>query len=413
MTVRGFSAVSAVNSKSSKSNYKWYVLTLTALTFTFVNALPQICMTVLFKEISDDLGLHLIEVGVVWGIIPLAALFTVFLGGLLADRYGAKRTISIACLVAGLAGAMRGLSVDFTTLALSNFFFGLAIWIIPSSVFKNTATWFSGRKLVVANGIATSGMALGFTIGSIISATIMSPLLGGWRNVVFLYGALSIIIGLVWLITVREPEQNKPASLEGRVPLRQTIGRILPIKAIWLIGLTMFGFSGGMQGMIGYLPTYLRESGWTVAAADGTLATFTSCGAIGSILLALLSDRLGLRKAVLFPALLIAIVGIALLPVVDNSVVWILMIVMGLTRDGCVAICLTISTETEGIGPVYAGTALGLTLTLAQIGAAISPPLGNSLASINPGFPFFLWAAFELLALVTFCFVKETGWRRR
>ena len=104
-----------INSKSSGSNYRWYVLTLAALTFTFVSAMPQICMTVLFKEISEDLGLNLVEVGVVWGMTPLAALFTVFLGGLLADRYGAKRTVSTACLVAGLAGAMRGVSGDFTT----------------------------------------------------------------------------------------------------------------------------------------------------------------------------------------------------------------------------------------------------------------------------------------------------------
>ena len=165
--------------------------------------------------------------------------------------------------------------------------------------------------------------------------------------------------------------------------------------------------------MFGYLPLYLRDNGWTVATADGTLATFTGFGTIGAIPLAFLSDRLGLRKAVLFPVLLITIVGIALLPVVDNTMVWVLMIIMGFARDGFIAICFTMSTETEGIGAVYAGTALGLVLTLSQLGAAISPPLGNSLASTNPGFPFFLWAAFGLLALVTFYFVKETGWRRR
>jgi NNP family nitrate/nitrite transporter-like MFS transporter len=370
-------------------------------------------MTVLFKEISDDLGLSLVEIGVVWGIPPLAGLFIVLLGGLLVDRYGAKRVISIACLLAGLAGALRGISVDFASLALTTFFFGLSTGIIPSSVFKTTATWFSGRQLVLANGIASAGMGFGFTVGAMISATIMSPLLGGWENVLFLYGAISIILGLLWLLTVREPEWVGSAGAEGSVPLRQAVARVFPIKAVWLLGLTLLGYTGCVQGMIGYLPLYLRESGWTVASADGTLATFNGVSTLGTIPLALLANRLGLRKVILFPVLLITIAGIALLPVVDNVMVWVLMIVVGLARDGFMAICLTMSTETVGVGAVYAGTALGLVLTLSQLGSAISPPLGNSLAEANSGFPFFLWAAFGLLALVAFCFVRETGWRQR
>jgi cyanate permease len=405
--------VSIINSKSSGSNYKWYVLTLAALTLTFTFAMQQICMTVLFKEISEDLGLSLVEIGMVWGIPSLAALFIVFLGGLLADRYGAKRVMGTACLVAGLAGAMRGVSVDFTSLALITFFFGLSIWIIPSAVFKTTAIWFSGRQLVVANGVVSAGMGFGFTVGSMISATILSPLLGGWENVLLLYGAMSIIVGLMWLLIMREPDRIGLASSEGSVPLRQAISRVFPIKAVWLLGLTMLGYSGCIQGMVGYLPTYLRDIGWTVASADGTLATFTGVSTLGAIPLALLTDRLGSRKAVLFPILVVTIVGIALLSVVDNAMVWVLMIVVGLARDGFTAICLTMSTETEGVGAVYAGTAMGLVLTILNVGQFISPPLGNSLANTNPGFPFFLWAAFGLLALVTFCFVRETGWRRR
>jgi NNP family nitrate/nitrite transporter-like MFS transporter len=400
-----------VNSKSSGSNYRWRMLTLAALTFTFAVAMPQICMSVLFKEISGDLGLSLVEVGVVWGIPPLAALFIVLLGGLLADRYGAKRTISFACLLAGLAGAMRGFSGDFASLALTTFLFGLLIWVIPASVFKANATWFSGRQLVLANGIVSAGMGLGFTVGAMISATVLSPLLGGWRNVLFLCGGISIIVGLLWLFAVREPARL--AGPGGGVPLRQTIGRVFPVKAVWLLGLALLGYVGCTQGVIGYLPTYLRDSGWTVASADGTLAVFNGVSTLGAIPLALLSERLGLRKVVLLPVLLVTTVGVALLPLVGSAGVWVLMIMVGFARDGFMAICFTMGTEAKGIGIVYAGTAIGLMQTIFNVGSFIAPPLGNSLAHANRGFPFFLWAAFGLLALLAFYFVKETGWRQR
>lgn len=400
------------NNKNSGPNSRWYLLILAALTLTFVVGMQQICMTVLFKEISEDMGLSLVEIGVVWGIPSLSGLFIVFLGGLLSDRYGARRVIGIACLLAGLAGALRGVAGDLPGLLLFTFLMGLAIWVIPASVFKTNATWFSGRPLVIANCAVSAGMGLGFTVGSLISATILSPLLGGWQNVLFLYGGISVIFGLLWLLTVREVNLPESADYKGGVPLRQSILRVFPIKSLWFIGLTLLGYSACIQGVIGYLPTYLRNIGWTVASADGTVATFNALSTLGAIPLALLSDRLGLKKPVLFPVLIVAILGVALLPLVNSAVVFVLMILVGVSRDGFMAVCFTMSTETEGIGVVYAATAMGLAQTVANVGSLISPPLGNSLASINPGFPFFLWAVFGLLGLVAFIFVKETGWRR-
>jgi hypothetical protein len=54
--------------------------------------------------------------------------------------------------------------------------------------------------------------------------------------------------------------------------------------------------------------------------------------------------------------------------------------------DGFMAITTTMLFETEGVGPFYSGTALGIVFTIAQVGSVIYPPLGNSLAHINPGF---------------------------
>jgi len=402
--------------KNNGLTNKWSVLTLAALTLTFVCAMQQICMAVLFTEISADLGLNLVQIGFIWGMPPLAGLFVVILGGMLSDRYGAKRVIGICCLLAGVGGALRGMAGDFNSLLLFSLLIGLTTWVIPASIFKTNATWFSKRRLVIANGVASAGMGLGFTVGALISATILSPLLGGWQNVMFLYGGISIIFGLLWLFAVRDFAGIGSAVSAGGVQLRQSIARVFPIKSLWFIGLTLLGYSGCIQGMTGYLPTYLRNIGWTAASADGTLATFNAVSTLGAIPLALLAERVGLRKAVLFPVLVVTIVSMALLPLVDNAMVYVLMILMGLARDGFMAICLTMSTETKGIGVVYAATAMGLAQSILNVGSLLSPPLGNSLADpANPAspFPFFLWAAFGLLGLVAFIFVKETGRKRQ
>ncbi len=405
-----------VSSQNGGKSFRLYVLTLAALTFTFTVAMQQICMSVLFKEIAGDLGMNLVQMGLVWGTPAIAGVLVVFFAGMLSDRYGAPRVMGIACILAGIFGALRGTTDGFLSLALVTFLFALPMWVIPSSVFKVTATWFSGRRLVVANGVVSAGMGLGFTVGALISATRLSPLLGSWRGVLFLYGGISILMGLLWLLTVREHHQLRLGASPTKVPLRQSIARVFPIKTLWLLGLTMLGFSGCVLGVIGYLPTYLRDIGWTAASADGALTVFNGLSTMGVIPLALLSAKIGLRKAVLFPVLIVTIVGVALLPLVGGAMVWVIMIMVGVSRDGFMAVALTISTETEGVGVVYAGTAMGLTQTLMNVGGLSSPALGNSLADpANPAapYPFFVWAAFGLLALIAFCFVKETGWRNK
>jgi hypothetical protein len=75
--------------------------------------------------------------------------------------------------------------------------------------------------------------------------------------------------------------------------------------------------------------------------------------------------------------------------------------------DGSMAVNLTMLLETEGVGPRDFGTATGILLTLSQFGSVISPPLGNSLASLNPGLPFIFWAALSAAALFTLAPIKE------
>lgn len=397
------------NNQTGGNNSRWYVLILAALTFTFTVAMQQICMSVLFKEISEDLGLSLVQIGVLWGTPAFSGLLIVFVGGLLSDRYGARRVMGIACILAGAAGALRGIAGDLPSLILFTFLMALAIWVIPASVFKTNAAWFSGRSLVIANGVVSAGMGVGFTVGALLSATVLSPLLGGWNNVLFLYGGISVVIGLLWLFTVKRFSGPVRA---GGVPLSESIKRVFPIKSLWFIGLTLLGYTACIQGVIGYVPTYLRNIGWEAASADGTVAAFNAISALGAIPLALLSNKLGLRKAVLFPVLVITFICVALLPLVNSAMVYVLMVLVGVARDGFMAICLTMSTETKGIGVAFAATAMGLVQTILNVGSIISPPLGNSLAPPgNPGapFPFFLWAGFGLLALVAFFFVRETG----
>jgi MFS family permease len=122
-----------------------------------------------------------------------------------------------------------------------------------------------------------------------------------------------------------------------------------------------------------------------------------------------MSDRLGSRKAVLLPALVVALFCVTLLPLVNGIIVWILIILTGIFMDGFMATVVTMLFETKGIGPANSGIAMGIMLTIGQIGSIISPPIGNSFAAISDGAPFFFWASLSILSFIFLLFVTETG----
>lgn len=392
-----------------QSNYKWYILILGTITLILVFAIPEACMPVLFSEIVDDLGLNLVQVGTVWGMTCLPGVFAGFLGGMIGDRYGIKRTLSLFCLLCGIVGALRGLSDSFMILTITMFLFGFLTIVCLVNVHKSTRAWFPERQLGMANGILGMGIAFGFTVGAMISATVMSPLLGSWRNVLFLYGGIAIIMSLLWVITGREPGHAGAVGAAGAIPLRQSLSRVSRIGGVWLIAMTGLCCSGQYYGMSGYLPLYLRGAGWSATGADGALAAFSGGSIIGVIPLCVLSDRSGSRKAILFPALFLSMIATGLLSIAHGPSVWPLVIIAGFFRDTLAALLITMTMEVRRVGVAYAATAAGLNIAFARLGGFMSPPLGNSLAGIYPGLPFVFWGGLVFIALLIFLFVEETG----
>jgi MFS family permease len=176
---------------------------------------------------------------------------------------------------------------------------------------------------------------------------------------------------------------------------------------VWLLGLTIFGVGGCVQGTLGYLPLFLRNQGWTPANADGALATFHLVSLICVVPIALLSDRLGSRKKVLLAATTFILFGVGLMSFAQGLFMWGAALMAGMVRDGFMAVFMTMIIETEGVGPKLAGTATGMVMVFSGISNLIAPPWGNSLASITPGLPFAFWAGLTVFGLIGLFLARE------
>jgi cyanate permease len=391
-------------------NVRWGMLSLASLTATLAVAAPSMAMPVLFAEIAEDLHLSLVQVGGIWGLVSFAGVFSGLAGGMFGDRLGTKRTIAVACFALGLFGAARGLSNSLAMMSITVFLGGLVSAMVPVNLHKVCAYWFSGKRLGLANAVISAGMALGFMLGSLISATVLSPWLAGWRGVLFFYGGISLLFCVPWLVAPLSPEEQRHLDNDYAAPsFRRTLTHVIRMREVWVLGICLLGVGGGVQGLLGYLPLYLRNIGWAAASADAALSSFHAISLLAVIPLAWLSGRFSSRRHFLVAAALVTACGIGLLSMVEGIAIWIGVLMAGMVRDGYMAVFMTAATEAKGVGAVYAGTALGLAMTLSRIGGLIAPPLGNSLAAINPRLPFALWGLMALLGLVVLS--REQGRR--
>lgn len=387
--------------------YKWYVLVLGALTFTFVVAIPSMSLPVLFGDISAELNLNLVQVGWIWGIGSVMGIVVGLVGGPVGDRLGPRRTLAAACLVIGLVGAARALAWDFTSLAATMFVFGFAQSAIPMNVHKTCGVWFPGPRLGTANGVVSVGMALGFMLGSLLAATVFAPLVGGWRNLFVIYGVIALIFSLLWWFSQEKEVDAATQASQTALSFSAALRHVASIRNVWLLSFATLGVTACINGLLGYLPLYLHDLGWPKATADGALASFHATSMLAAIPITLLSDRLGTRKGLLMIAALLITIGVGLLALVHGALIWLAVILAGLTRDGYMALTMTSVMEIKGVGARYAGTATGLLIAWIGLGNVLAPPLGNSLASLHPGAPFAFWSLLALLGFGGYWLIRE------
>lgn len=396
-------------SKNRPAKTDWPTMVLVSLSFAIMIAMPTASVPVLFKEIAGDLNLDVVQVGSIWGMISLGSIFVTPVGGVLCDRLGAARSIVVIGMLSGLVGATRSFSNSYAALMATTFLWGLVSAAMSPALTMSASLSSSEQKQGLAQGFMGVGGGLGVMLGSMMSATVLSPLVGGWRNVFLLYGGIAVLTSLIWLLRRKSLRNLQVVGQRTPIPFFQSVTRVLRLKEFWVIGLSLMAFQACITGMQGYLPYYLQGIGWSAVAAGGALAVYSGAGTFGVIPMSLLSDRLGSRKVCLYISFVSTIIGTGLISTVHGSALWVLVIMAGVFYQTNSALFVAMCFETVPVGPSYSGTALGMLLSMGLIGRAFSPPLGNSLADISQtiAWPFIFWAGLGIVGMIVLVFVKE------
>lgn len=402
-------------------SYRWRVLTMASLVYFAVYGLSYMCMPALFYEMSQKSSFHLNQLLLAWGMVPLAGLIANISAGMLGDRFGPRLVCGLGLIACTIFGASRALSGNFPTLMIVMFLFGCSIPLIMVNVPKILGMWFPPQQLGLANGIALASAGGGSALALLISGTILSPALGGWQNVLYLWGGLTALLAILWLLTVRDKHIDKAMPLSRTsVSIFAVLLSLLRKRQILILCLIYLFFMGGWLGSMGSIPFLLEEvRGWSAASAHGLVSMFAWFFVLGSLVLPAFSDRVGLRRLILSVGFLVCGVSsflslflAALLPA--SWAIWVLIAIGGFFAGG-VPLAFVIPLESPGVGPEIAGTAVGMIFSVGCVGGFIFPFLNGLISGPSPGVSAIIYIALLCYvigfgsAAVLVWLLKETG----
>jgi len=219
--------------------------------------------------IKDQLHLTNTQVGLLlsaffWAYTPFQPI-----AGWLAERINPYRTLAIGAALWSFATAMMGLAGGFASLFVLRLLLGAGESATFPCNAKLLARDLAPARLGSANGMIGIGLALGPAVGTFAGGMLMA--VHGWRPVFVLFGLISAVWLVPWLIVTRRVGAN-PAVIEaGPAPsYRAILGR----RECWGASLGHFSHNYSVYFILTWLPLYL------VNARGFTLREMSELGAI-------------------------------------------------------------------------------------------------------------------------------------
>ena len=337
----------------------------------------------------------------------LPSIFLSIVIGLLVDRFGISKMVSI-CLLAGALGfVIRCFATNYPTMLFSMALCGCGCMIVNSNIAKIASSIYPMDKVSKVVGIlmgaANAAMALSF------ATTALLPSL----RVTFLIPAVAAVINVVlWVVAAREDlftanrieEEEEPGKIAASLKL------CFRSRNLWLAGLTLFLLLGSATIVTNFHVAALTSLKGYSETLAGSFSSVTLIGAaIGSVFLPVFITKHRERAPiVMFLAVLICAVTTYGMVVLPAAGIYVCAFINGALRGGVLASMLVTPVLLKEIGPRNAGTAGGFIITLQLLGAVIVPtyiivPLGGGSL-----LRYFLLAAVCMVLCAVVCLIFMT-----
>lgn len=387
--------------------YELRVLVLLGLAFGFAY-FDRMALTFLAPFVQADLHLSNEQVG--WANSALSATWALgaFLVGRWSDAIGRRKPFLIGALVLfSVCSVLSGLASSFPALVAARMVMGAAEGpFLPICLAIMAAASAPNRQALNAGVVQNVfGPIVGTSLASYALVRIAEAY--DWHAAFFIAGIPGLVLAfLIWRFVDEPP--TEPAE---KVVAKASLLGLLSQRNIWLCALVSVGAVGSIVVGSIFMPLYLAgPRGYDSLTWSNIMTIVGVCPAVGAIVVALMSDRIG-RKAPLVVFAYLMVLAPAALLWFDGPVV-LLTLLMFVSWMGLGTFPLFMGViPTETVGRAQAATAMGLVVMIGELtGGVFGPPIAGRLADLyGLDLALYIQGGLALFAGTVALFVRETN----
>jgi cyanate permease len=346
--------------------YRWALL----IVYMFIVAVNQL-LWITFAPITLDAvkfyGVTDLQIGLLSMCFMIVFIVVSIPASWVIDTYGIRIGVGIGAVLTGVFGLLRGLVTnDYNLLLLSQIGIAVGQPFLLNAITKIAARWFPIEERATASGLGTLAMYLGILIGMLLTPFLVKG--NGIIGMLYIYGVISIIAAITFLIFVKERPKTAPCrpDQEERSLVLEGLKDTLRNKRFYMLMLIFFIGLGIFNSVTTWIEDILRPRGFSATQAGITGGLMILGGIIGALIVPMLSDHY--RKRI--PFIIIALIGatIGLVGITFATSYWVLLssgIIFGffLLSSGPIGF----QYGAEITFPASEGTSNGLLLMVGQI----------------------------------------------
>jgi len=351
---------------AATERYRWIVLLVAWLSFLF-SFIDRLTWANVSISAGASLGLSVAELGVFVTAFYIGYVVCNAVGGVTSDRVGGRLTLTVSMLTLGVCTFLFGFANSLVVGVMLQVLMGLAAGADYASCIKLIVNWFDQGSRGRAMGLLLIASSLGVSATNAIVPTLASSF--GWRNVYHVLGAITIGVGCIALLLLRDRPTGQPIISKATPP----IGPLLCDRNVLLLGLTGFAAFWGTWGFAFWANALMIRGHGLTAVEAGLVMSWAGVAAIvGKPLVGILSDHFGRPKWLTVGILALFAIMLLVFGMLSEKLAFQLAAPL-LGIGAFVYSPLLAVMVAEAAGPALAGSATGLTAGVWQLGSVIVP----------------------------------------
>lgn len=296
--------------------YRWVLYAVANLAFTVGVMLTAIGIVI--PEIMRDFTIQAEQMGQIISAYSYTYALMQIPGGLLADRLGPRKTMSLFLLIGGGGILLFSQAPNFPLGIAGRVLTAMGVGVLFVNQIKVLRGWFKPAEFATAMGIGSSINSIGGLVASPLLALMADSI--GWRSTFSTIGLINLgFAALAWIV-IRDRNPAWPAQPDWEEKSTEPVGMLTSIltvirnkQFIILFFVALLAYGGIMGVFFGWgFPVLIQGYGLSRVNAAWFITGFSLFGLISAPLWGRLSDKvLGARK----PVLIMGIIG-SLIPVI-------------------------------------------------------------------------------------------------